>query len=111
MTIVSNAFGQPGDPQTPGTQQPGTTITPKDSLFVMITGIEEELDRSINVYPNPAHEAVTIDGDFDEATLIDPYGRPVASGKQITLNEVKAGLYIVRIRKQNTVVSRKLIVN
>lgn len=77
----------------------------------VITGIEDELNKSITIYPNPASESVTIDGDFDEAVLMDIYGNAVATGKQIPVDTLQSGLYVIRVRKDNVVVSRKLIIN
>ena len=83
-------------------------------------GIETVTENKLIVYPNPAHEWLVIEADFDlsesEIEIFDITGRLILkpgnekiSGKQtmISLHEIASGTYAVRIRnKENQGVYR-----
>jgi len=84
----------------------------------LITGLEEPLlEETIRVYPNPADEAITIEGDFDEGMLYDLTGRLVLTlypnhrGRTyLNTSNLRPGMYIARIRKNNQSINRKLLI-
>lgn len=82
-------------------------------------GIGEVGDNSyeIMIYPNPAHNAVTISVDQPSTiTLLDMNGRVVITAQSLShsatlpLNDLSAGTYFVRVTSNSSTAVRKLIV-
>ena len=82
-------------------------------------GIGEVGDNSfeIMIYPNPAHNAVTISVDQPSTiTLLDMNGRVVITAQSLChsatlpLNDLSAGTYFVRVTSNSSTAVRKLIV-
>lgn len=84
----------------------------KDNLKdTIVTGIEDDYDKSISIYPNPSNSSVTVNGDFDEAIVLNMNMERVAViSRTITVNDFNPGFYIVRIRKDKLVTNKKLII-
>ncbi len=87
---------------------------------VLITGKNEDLEslKSISVFPNPTKTNLQLKGEADQAILYDLTGRMVYSktlSSQIQHNlnlpnSLPEGIYILRIRKGEAVVSRKIMI-
>lgn len=61
-----------------------------------VTGIEEQSEKTLSVYPNPANNFIFIDTE-DEATIYDLMGQKVLQGKgQINISSLSAGMYFVK---------------
>ena len=86
-----------------------------------VNGISEnELSAGINVYPNPATDVFNIatDASFDTSNttleMYDIQGRLVkhfdAFTNQINVSDLSAGVYILNIKKDGAVATKKLIV-
>lgn len=55
---------------------------------------------SVQFYPNPAKECITIDGDFDKVVLTNIAGQQVkvsSNEKTINVNNLTSGIYILKI--------------
>ena len=84
----------------------------------LVVGIEErEFERSLRIYPNPARDYFQIEGTFDELTLYDITGRPVAilndrrrQNARIDTAHLRPGMYIARIRKDNLYSNQKILI-
>ena len=86
-----------------------------------ILGISEnELSAGINIYPNPASDVLNITADasidtsdatlemYDiQGRLVKQYGNFV---NQINISDLSAGVYILNIKKDGTVATKKLII-
>ncbi|MBP7809362.1 MAG: T9SS type A sorting domain-containing protein [Bacteroidia bacterium] len=79
-----------------------------DGYFSTVTGIKEsDLPRSIQIFPNPANDFITIKKPFDEELRIliyDFQGRIVKEefSDKIDISDLQKGLYFIRaIGKQN----------
>jgi hypothetical protein len=91
------------------------------------TGIadQNQVDANLTVYPNPANEFTSIKVQFKNEQnvtlkLIDMNGRTVASRNygqmngaseiQLNTSNFEAGLYLIQLSLDNTIVSRRLII-
>ena len=80
------------------------------------------LDNSISLFPNPASNKFTIQKsnsiDLVNATITDVNGRMISkidlegmqSSKSVVINNLKSGLYLVKIQSKNASITKKLIV-
>ena len=91
------------------------------------TGIEDHFgENSIDVYPNPNHGDFTLNvysvtGDIYEISIMDLAGKQIYSEQvsckpgdneiKLKLNDIREGMYMLRIRKGNEVVAKKLFIN
>lgn len=91
-------------------------------MWVMnaITSVEEGEKVALNaeVYPNPAHDLLTIEGNFGkeaEITVLNSLGSVVhtqlVNGEraQVRMHDLPAGVYFVRVTNDNGVVTKKVI--
>ncbi len=69
---------------------------------------------SVNIYPNPADDIVTIDQDFDVLNIIDVTGKVVKTAtsgvSEINVSDLKAGLYFVKVESAGKVYCSKLMI-
>lgn len=84
----------------------------------VITGIEEENDPDLHVYPNPVNHKLTIrmDNNFDEATLFitDALGQKIAEEKIITeriidMGTWAPGVYFLEINDGRSLIKRRIV--
>jgi hypothetical protein len=83
-----------------------------------ITGMAEEnlVKQTVKLFPNPATAQVTIQGEFDKGILLDATGRQVRAFSansietQLDLQNLPAGLYLVKLQTGNVVQTHKLII-
>ena len=74
--------------------------------------------KQVQVYPNPANEKIFIEGDADSFQLVDLTGKLITNGQfdkalrnQIDLPAELSGLYLLILRKNQTVLSKKIFIN
>lgn len=89
--------------------------------FKMITGIESDiLLHSISIYPNPSNGIVHLAGlqAGVEVEIYDTYGQQIFSSQNILkethaidLSGYSAGIYFIKIKYNNDVVIKKLVLN
>jgi hypothetical protein len=78
---------------------------------------ENELDRSLTVYPNPLQESEQLHmvAPFPISTvrLMDVSGKLVADSKMLSINtgELKPGMYLLQVDTEKGVVRKKIIVH
>jgi hypothetical protein len=79
------------------------------NLTISFSGIDESVERRVNVYPNPTNDLIyiTLSAESNEDyVLIDSGGRKLIEGQlrgiqsQITLKELTVGLYFLQIGKE-----------
>jgi len=79
-------------------------------------------NQSLNIFPNPANDKIWIDNKFEGQTIkfaiYDAFGRLVNEGQlsnsgelRISINELKTGIYIIKITDQNKMYSAKILKN
>lgn len=88
-------------------------VLDSDQVAYEPSGIREVDDTRIRLYPNPAHDMVTIETEepmLNEAyTLYDVTGRVVAGGRihgrttQLVLSDLAPGIYTLQLRDQRAV--------
>ncbi|RZS97306.1 T9SS type A sorting domain-containing protein [Cecembia calidifontis] len=71
--------------------------------------VEEQAESAFGfrVYPNPVSDWLTLEGEIDDFSVIDPYGRTInlpvefiqGDGKMINFAGLQRGVYLVNIRK------------
>lgn len=94
-----------------------------ESISIMMTAVEDEIDRKIKIYPNPVMKSGTIhiahgDAGISSLNLFTMEGRKVetsidSAGKEyiMTLNEsVQGGLYLVALHTEHGVVYKKIVI-
>ena len=77
------------------------------------SGIARNQANSLTVHPNPAQDVVTVSGEYDYLSILNLSGHEVArhtAHEVISVRELPAGIYIVRIVTGNHVETTKLIV-
>lgn len=87
-------------------------------LVPSLASLEEGQTLDFNVYPNPANDYITIDGlgsEFEEAVIMDLNGRVLIQTSEITnsinVNSLENGTYIIGLRSNNLMTTRKLSIN
>jgi hypothetical protein len=88
-------------------------------IEVTITGVDENGVRSLNIYPNPASLAFTMDGltAGSTITLMDATGRTVSSTAvtaarmEVSVAALSTGIYMVQVMDGNNVRTARLVVN
>ena len=76
------------------------------------TGIEE-VSENFNIYPNPANNVLTIDGNYTSVTICDLFGKIVLSTDYrniINLTDLSNGIYFINIKTNNTITVKKIII-
>jgi acetyl esterase/lipase len=88
-------------------------------ITLIPTGINEVIDASTDIYPNPANNSLNIVSNFIDINTISIYnlhGQEVlnttVNANQIKINtsSLANGIYIIDIKSNNTSVKRKLII-
>ena len=77
------------------------TVKIDDSL---ITGVDENLAASFEVYPNPTNNTLYINGDVQDVTIFNAVGQQVLfveNANTIDVAELSEGLYFVRMSDKN----------
>jgi hypothetical protein len=81
----------------------------------IITGVEGE-SNPISIFPNPSTGEFYIRGEFDQLHITTITGHPITFSMQdagddhkVTLNNTSAGIYILRIQKENYIQTEKLV--
>ena len=77
----------------------------------LITGVDENLAASFEVYPNPMNNTLYINGDVKDVTIFNAVGQQVLfveNANEINVEDLNEGLYFVRIsdKKGNNVVKK-----
>ena len=82
------------------------------------SGLEEINQFNLQVYPNPAHDQITIKANelIEEATIVDALGNKILNDKINSVEylrnlNVQAGLYFLEIKTKNRKVIYQLICN
>ena len=87
--------------------------------YGMLTGLNDEIEGNIRVYPNPAIEKLHLDLHFlQEARFMiyDLNGRMVLEGKlvygqnQVPVNEISSGVYILQVNHESGTESLKIFI-
>ena len=105
-TIGQNKFGRPS----------------RETYFYSekaISGVPENHDSPIKIYPNPANDYITVETDIfgtSKLELFDIQGSKVFSldisgNKQISVSQLKTGLYFYRVTSNNKFYNGKLIIH
>jgi len=85
--------------------------------FKKAVGFEDALFDGIKVYPNPTNGVFIVKGEFTQAVLLDILGNNIAMYKggqletEIKLDNQKRGLYFLKIVKEGTYKTYKIIYN
>ncbi|MCU4173590.1 M43 family zinc metalloprotease [Carboxylicivirga sp. N1Y90] len=76
-----------------------------------VTGLQEEIENKLKVYPNPSHGIINIEGlDTFKAELFDITGNKVAETNNTSLTYAVSGIYFLRIISQGHVISKKVYI-
>ncbi len=79
-----------------------------DAVLLPSASLNENMEETIALYPNPASEFLTIDGStFDSYTILDLSGKVLKSSKienqVIDLSGLNAGMYSIQLENGNNV--------
>jgi alpha-tubulin suppressor-like RCC1 family protein len=115
MSFGANTNGQLGD----GSAEPRYLPVIVTELCPVVTGISEEEEISLNVYPNPFTDEITIEGCSAESEIKihDVLGRSIGFDVQgrdekrikISIAGSGAGIYFLQVRENGKLFSSKLI--
>ncbi|MCB0755768.1 MAG: T9SS type A sorting domain-containing protein [Flavobacteriales bacterium] len=96
------------------------TASDVDELYMMgnqVTGIADDPQTAISIYPNPATDVVNIitDAAFSQLTVIDMAGRSVANFagnglKSIDMSRFDSGIYFLQFENNGEAISTQKIV-
>jgi len=70
----------------------------------IISGVDENLAATFEVYPNPTNNTLYINGDVQDVTIFNAVGQQVLfveSRNEINVEDLSEGLYFVRISDKN----------
>ena len=76
------------------------------------TAINEEISNLL-IYPNPAKNTLTIDGDYTSATIYNVFGKVVLTTdyqKTINVATLSNGIYFINLEIENQVTTKKLVI-
>ncbi len=78
-----------------------------------ITGNQEITQNRISIYPNPTKNIVRFEIDLDQFELFDLRGKIVldGSGQKADLSFLENGIYILKVHKDDSIYSQKIIKN
>jgi Leucine-rich repeat (LRR) protein/phosphotransferase system HPr-like phosphotransfer protein len=107
--------------QITATDNGGLTVTKEFTFDVKEdrpTNINSEQDIDINIYPNPVSDIVNIKANevIESIDILTVSGRivysKVVNSEQIRVNtnNIQSGVYIIRIRTENSTVTKKIII-
>lgn len=93
--------------------------TESQYIEVLVTGVDENGVRSLNIFPNPASSVFTMDGltAGSTITLMDAMGRTVSSTAvtaarmEVSVAALSTGIYMVQVMDGNNVRTARLVVN
>lgn len=86
-----------------------------DGYFTTVTGIKEsELNKEIQLFPNPANDYITIkspESEGLEVSIYDVQGRLLIEGYSgsINISDLQKGIYVLRAKGQNNIYTRTFI--
>jgi hypothetical protein len=75
------------------------------------SAIHEEISDLL-IYPNPAKNTLTIDGNYISATIYDIFGKVVLTTdyqKTINVSTLSNGIYIIQISNNTTTITKKIV--
>ena len=83
------------------------------------TGIDKnELNTSINLYPNPTSGMLYIQGNYDQIDVLSISGRRMSIGTisdgertEVNLYGLPSGMYLIRLQKDSQIINKKIILN
>lgn len=78
-----------------------------------VVGIEESDTKSLNIYPNPANDLITIKGDFDELEMTSISGQVInfrIKNSIINSSSIPNGIYILKATIKDQVQTHKIII-
>ena len=87
------------------------TVTAEAEVW---TGVEDEINNSINIYPNPVKDNLFIEGQYDYLDIFDLFGRLLISSNaktEIDVSKLSSGTYVLEIISNNIKRSEKIIIS
>ncbi|MCR5646427.1 MAG: Omp28-related outer membrane protein [Bacteroidales bacterium] len=84
--------------------------------LVNTTGVENQVEHSLKVYPNPANQTLNVEGELTSIEVYNTVGQCLLSRKvngntQIDLSNYSNGMYFLRVYNNGEVTVRKFSVN
>ncbi|MDW3210364.1 MAG: T9SS type A sorting domain-containing protein [Reichenbachiella sp.] len=81
-----------------------------DSDYV-VTSVDEPKPEVV-IYPNPANEKLTLQGDFDYYELLDLSGKVLVMdrSRELLISNVQNGIYFLKVYKGANAIVRKIII-
>lgn len=81
-----------------------------DSDYV-VTSVDEQKPEIV-IYPNPANEKLTLQGDFDYYELLDLSGKALIMNRtrELLISNVQNGIYFLKVYKGANAIVRKIII-
>ena len=109
-----NANSQIWDCVDPGTGTGEYTVLSFCDAACSANAIDEEAS-DILIYPNPAKNTLTIDGNYISATIHDIFGKVVLTTyfhqKTINIAVLMNGIYFLHIKTKNSISIKKITIN
>jgi hypothetical protein len=109
-----NANSQIWDCVDPGTGTGEYTVLSFCDAACSANAIDEEASDLL-IYPNPAKNTLTIDGNYISATIHDIFGKVVLSTyfhqKTIDIAVLMNGIYFLHIKTKNSISIKKITIN
>ena len=79
---------------------------------VWTVGFEEQISY-LAIYPNPANDVLTIDGNYTSVTIYDVFGKAVLTTdyqNTINVSDLSNGIYFININTNNTITVKKITI-
>jgi hypothetical protein len=94
-------------------------VADASTIVSKITGIEDDIEKQVIVFPNPAHHTLMVElpGTLRKSklSLINVHGREVLNleakdtSTSISVNHLAKGMYLLRIANENFVTTKKVL--
>ena len=101
-----------GNCQDPGNGNGAYSTLSDCQLWCTSTAVNENEGDLIDIYPNPVKNILNISGTFELVEIYDVFGKLVLSTTKNTIDtkELSDGMYIVNIRNNSSVVTKKITI-
>ena len=91
-------------------------LRPRFGKIDLVLSSDDLVENQIELYPNPTTGDFIITGEFDTIEVFNTQGRAIpfelgreqSSINQININNAPTGVYILRLRKGNTLISKRI---
>ena len=91
------------------TDEDGDAFKTGDAIVISVN----EINQSLDIFPNPAKNLLNINGDYKEVEIVDIFGKTVFSSNYtntINVSSLANGVYIINLTTNKEVISKQITI-